>query len=76
MAKRSQRVANRSIKIAGRRTSISAEPQFWEALKAIARTKNMTVEALVTNIALGRHVNLSSALRTYVLEHYRKGVAE
>ena len=38
--------AKRNVRIAGRPTSISAEPQFWNALQAIARSKNMTIDAL------------------------------
>jgi predicted DNA-binding ribbon-helix-helix protein len=66
----------RNVRIAGRPTSISAEPQFWTALQAIARSKNITIDALVTNIAKGRPLNLSSAVRLFVLDHYRDHVAE
>jgi predicted DNA-binding ribbon-helix-helix protein len=68
--------AKRNVRIDGRPTSISAEPQFWNALQAIARSKNMTMDALVTSIAKGRPLNLSSAVRLYVLDHYRDHIAE
>ena len=36
----------------------------------------MTIDALVTNIAKGRPLNLSSAVRLFVLDHYRDHVTE
>jgi predicted DNA-binding ribbon-helix-helix protein len=39
----------RNVRVAGRPTSISAEPQFWNALRAIARSKNITIDPVVTN---------------------------
>jgi predicted DNA-binding ribbon-helix-helix protein len=58
----------RSITIAGHRTSISLEPQFWSALGALAQARGLSLAALVTGIdeARGR-TNLSSALRVEVL---------
>ena len=61
----------RSITIVGRRTSISLEDQFWEALKEIAKERGMTLKDLVAAIEADRHTGgLSSAIRVFVLEHY------
>ncbi|MDB5694519.1 MAG: arylsulfate sulfotransferase [Sphingomonas bacterium] len=62
----------RSITIAGHQTSISLEPEFWEALEAAARARSLPLSVLVARIdALrsGQHraPNLASALRTWLL---------
>lgn len=64
----------RSVTVAGHRTSLSLEPEFWDALKAIAGRQGRTVSALIGDIdaARGRR-NLSSAVRVYVLEHALSG---
>ena len=63
----------RSIVIAGHKTSLSLEAAFWVSLKDIASRERISVAALVDRIDTDReHANLSSALRLYVLEHYRR----
>jgi predicted DNA-binding ribbon-helix-helix protein len=65
-------VVKRSIIIAGHKTSVSLEDAFWRCLKEIAATRNMKVSDLVATIDAGRHHgNLSSAIRLFVLDHYR-----
>jgi predicted DNA-binding ribbon-helix-helix protein len=60
----------RSVTVAGHRTSLSLEPEFWESLKRIAQHERRTVSGLIGEIdaARGRR-NLSSAVRVYVLEY-------
>ena len=49
------------------------ETPFWEALKEIAASESLTLGQLVTRIDSARqHANLSSAVRLYVLDHYRR----
>lgn len=60
-------IQKRSVIIAGHRTSVSLEPEFWAALKDIAQHRNMSINELVTEIDGQRRGNLSSALRVYVL---------
>ncbi len=64
----------RSVTIAGHRTSLSLEPEFWDALNALATARNMSLAGLVAAIdeARGR-TNLSSALRVAVLQATRTG---
>lgn len=63
----------RSIKIAGHATSISLEDDFWDALNDIAETRNIGITALIEDIDKTRKTdNLSSAIRLYVLNYYRK----
>ena len=65
-------VVKRSIVIAGHKTSVSLEDAFWSCLKEIAGTQNMTLSELVASIdADRRQGNLSSAIRLYVLDHFR-----
>lgn len=65
-------VVKRSIVIAGHKTSVSLEDAFWDALKEIAAGRRMTLSDLVATIDSSRtQGNLSSAIRLFVLDHYR-----
>ena len=65
-------VIKRSIVIAGHKTSVSLEDAFWRGLKEIAIGRDKTLSDLVAEIDTGRpHGNLSSAIRLFVLDHYR-----
>jgi predicted DNA-binding ribbon-helix-helix protein len=65
-------VVKRSIVIAGHKTSVSLEDAFWRGLKEIANGREMTLSDLVASIDTDRrHGNLSSAIRLFVLDHYR-----
>jgi predicted DNA-binding ribbon-helix-helix protein len=59
-------VAKRSIVIAGHKTSISLEDEFWNGLKAIAESRRRTLSGLVAEIDQNRRGNLSSAIRVFV----------
>jgi len=67
----------RSITIAGHRTSITLEEPFWLELKAIATRNNQGLSALVSQIDATRDltINLSSALRLYVLAQLKNQTA-
>jgi len=65
-------VVKRSIVIAGHKTSVSLEDAFWKGLKEIANGRDVTLSELVASIDTDRrHGNLSSAIRLFVLDHYR-----
>jgi predicted DNA-binding ribbon-helix-helix protein len=65
-------VVKRSVVVAGHRTSISLEDAFWKALKEIAKQRDITLSRLVETIDSKRgDANLSSAIRLFVLDHYR-----
>jgi predicted DNA-binding ribbon-helix-helix protein len=67
-------VVKRSIVIAGHKTSVSLEDAFWTGLKEIAAKRDMTLSDMVASIDQERrHGNLSSAIRLFVLDHYRGG---
>jgi predicted DNA-binding ribbon-helix-helix protein len=66
-------VIKRSIVIGGHKTSVSLEDDFWRALKEIALSHRVTLSSLVGSIDSQRQRgNLSSAVRLFVLEHYRQ----
>ena len=65
-------VVKRSIVITGHKTSVSLEDAFWTGLKDIASSRNLTLSDLVASIDGDRRQgNLSSAIRLFVLDHYR-----
>jgi predicted DNA-binding ribbon-helix-helix protein len=65
-------VFKRSIIIAGHKTSVHIEEEFWKSLKEIATERNMTVTELVGEINANRqYANLSSAIRLFVISVYR-----
>ena len=67
------RQVKHSLTIAGHRTSISLEAPFWDALNEIAAARGQSLSALVAEIDSARTSGgLSSAVRVYVLEHFRK----
>jgi len=69
-------VIKRSIVIAGHKTSVSLEDAFWKGLKDIADDRDVTLSDLVSSIDTDRqHGNLSSAIRLFVLDHYRNHAA-
>ena len=58
----------RSFSIAGHRTSVALEAEFWAALDASARDERMPVAALVGRVDATRGERpLASALRVYAL---------
>jgi len=70
-------VVKRSIVIAGHKTSVSLEDAFWSGLKDVAAARSMTLSDLVGSIdADRRQGNLSSAIRLFVLDHYRSQLSE
>jgi predicted DNA-binding ribbon-helix-helix protein len=66
-------VLKRAVMIGQNKTSISLEASFLDGLKEIAAHEGISIPALITRIDTDRgHANLSSAVRLYVLDHYRR----
>jgi predicted DNA-binding ribbon-helix-helix protein len=64
----------RSFSIAGHRTSIALEPEFWQGLETIAAKRALSLAGLIREIDETRTTtNLSSAVRLAVLAWYRDG---
>ncbi len=71
------RPLKRSFTIAGHSTSISLEAPFWEALKEAAQERGQSLAALVEEIDAERGAaGLSSAVRIWILDYYRRGRGE
>lgn len=65
-------IVKRSVELNGHKTSVSLEDEFWTSLRAIAILQDVSMPALLQTIDAGREgANLSSAIRVYVLTHYR-----
>ena len=65
-------VVKRSIVVAGHKTSVSLEEEFWNSMKEISSARDITLSDLVSEIDKSRRQgNLSSAIRLYVLDHFR-----
>ncbi|MBV1694718.1 MAG: ribbon-helix-helix domain-containing protein [Hyphomicrobiales bacterium] len=63
----------RSFTIAGHRTSISLEQPFWTALKDVAAEQRQPLAQIIQRIDQERgDANLSSAVRVFLLAHYRE----
>ena len=71
-------LSKRSVSIAGHRTSISLEPEFWAALEAAAAARGWSLARLVGEVDRARDQpagagrNLSSALRVFLLAEAAK----
>ena len=69
-------VVKRSIVVAGHKTSVSLEDAFWKGLKEIAMGRDLTLSEMVAAIDTARaQGNLSSAIRLFVLDHYRAQIS-
>ncbi|MBS3982037.1 MAG: ribbon-helix-helix domain-containing protein [Rhodobacteraceae bacterium] len=70
----STRPAKHSLTLHGHRTSVSLEPAFWDAFRAIAAEKDTPLNALAAEIDAARRAGegLASAIRVFCLNHYRR----
>jgi predicted DNA-binding ribbon-helix-helix protein len=59
----------RSVTLAGHRTSVALEPEFWTALETLAEKRGRSLAGLVADIDATRDPTrpLSSALRVFAL---------
>jgi predicted DNA-binding ribbon-helix-helix protein len=66
-------VRKRSIHLHGQKTSVTLEDEFWRALKDIAAAREERMPDLINAIESQRPpgLNLSSAIRLFVLRHFR-----
>jgi predicted DNA-binding ribbon-helix-helix protein len=67
-------LTKRSFALAGHRTSVALEPEFWAALAAIAAARGLALSALVAEVDAGREPSrpLASALRVFALAAARE----
>jgi predicted DNA-binding ribbon-helix-helix protein len=65
-------VTRRTVRIGDDRLSIAIEDDFWNGLEEIAATTGTTTSQLLARIDRVRHgANLASAIRVYVVDHFR-----
>jgi predicted DNA-binding ribbon-helix-helix protein len=67
------RPIKRSLTLRGHRTSVSLEDAFWSAFRDIASQNGRPINDLAAEIdeARGTDCGLASAIRLFVLDHYR-----
>ena len=68
------RPVKHSLTLRGHRTSVSLEEEFWQAFRDIAAERGQPLNALAAEIdtARGFDSGLASAIRLFVLRHYRQ----
>ena len=68
-----RRPVKHSLTLKGHRTSVSLEDEFWDAFREIARDRKQPINVLAAEIdaARGVDIGLASAIRLFVLRHYR-----
>lgn len=66
-------LVKRSFSLAGHRTSVALEEEFWEVLADCAAAQEIALARLVTDVDIARGTErpLASALRIYALRHRR-----
>ncbi len=64
-------LVKRSFTLAGHRTSVALEIEFWHALSAMAASRGRSLGAMVAELdaARGADTPLASALRVHALLH-------
>ncbi len=67
------RPVKHSLTLRGHRTSVSLEAEFWQAFREIAAERGQPINALAAEIDEARDFDtgLASAIRLFVLRHYR-----
>ena len=61
-----------SVVVGGHKTSVSLEDAFWTSLKDIATRRGLPLSTQIDAIDRTRKTaNLSSAIRLFVLDHFR-----
>ncbi len=66
----------KSVQLMGHKTSISLEPEFWQALSDLAKQKNTSIRQIIIQIDTERSTNLASAIRVYILSELKKQLSE
>lgn len=65
-----EHLRKRSFRLAGHRTSVALEPEFWAAVEASAAARGISLAALVAEVDAARSdpdQPLASALRVFAL---------
>ena len=65
------KIRKHSVKLSGHSTSLSLEGVYWDALREVAEEMGLSINRLIEKIDHERSGNLSSAVRVFLLLHYR-----
>lgn len=78
MSEGSLRPVKHSLTLQGHRTSVSLEPEFWKAFRAIAEVRGQPINALAAEIdaARGTERGLASAIRVFVLTYHQTAASD
>jgi len=68
------RPVKHSLTLHGHRTSVSLEAEFWRAFREIAAARGVPINTLAAEIDDARQTDagLASAIRVFVLRHFRR----
>ena len=71
------RPVKHSLTLHGHRTSVSLEAPFWDAFREIAALRQVPLNQLAADIddARSGDEGLASAIRLFVLDHYRSATS-
>lgn len=75
----SRHLRKRSFRLAGHRTSVALEPEFWAAVEAAAARRALSLAALVAEVDAARSdptLPLASALRLLALREARDSAGQ
>lgn len=61
-------IVKHSLTLRGHRTSVSLEPEFWDIFREIAAERDLSVNALATQLDANRVGGLASSIRVFVLQ--------
>jgi len=78
MSRSDSRPVKHSLTLRGHRTSVSLEPSFWSAFRALAVRRGLPINALAAEIdaARGDSMGLASAIRIAVLTDLQARLGE
>lgn len=65
-------IRKHSVKLSGHSTSLSLEGIYWDALREVAAEMGVSMNRLIEQIDQERSGNLSSAVRVFLFQYYRK----
>jgi predicted DNA-binding ribbon-helix-helix protein len=66
-------IGKHTVVVKKRKTSITLEDDFWQALREIAELRRVSLSRLISSIDADREfANLSSAIRLFVLRFFKE----
>jgi predicted DNA-binding ribbon-helix-helix protein len=70
-------IVKRSVRIGDRKSSVALEDGFWNALKEIAAVQGISIHEIVLKVdGMREGHNLSSAIRLFILDYYRRKASD